>query len=246
VKNRAYEYGNGALTRWALLRPYSPAGNTRRQAPAPAAPRPLRRREQPQGGTKVQGLFRETGAPGSAAFGGRPPAPRPAPVLGGLRPQQLFPRQGPRGSFRCRPRTRAGGSSRGAGAQGRPGRSGLLLPPFPRKRGAALKRLLGGESRGWHRRETRASQQDVLGGGGWNSRVIPTRNGYSPPIPATPGPGTFLTPWRGLPFPQASSARLQPPHARGWSRAVRAGCRKGSGRLAACARTEASCGFAGR
>lgn len=90
-----------------------------------------------QGRNEVQGLFRETGARESGAFGGRPSTPRPVPVPADLRAHQLIPARDRRGHFDAVPETER---DKGAG----PSRQvGFVVPPFPRKAGSTLKQLLG-------------------------------------------------------------------------------------------------------
>lgn len=107
-----------------------------------------------QGRNEVQGLFRETGAPGSGAFGGRPPVPRPVSVLGVLRPHQLSPARDGGGHFDAVPETEQAvppaGRGRGAVPAGQ-----VCWAPLPSQAGVHVKAATGEETR-CHRRETRA------------------------------------------------------------------------------------------
>lgn len=58
-----------------------------------------------QGRNEVEGLFRETGAPGSGAFGGRSSTPRPTSVPADLQAHQLIPARDRRDHFDAVPET---------------------------------------------------------------------------------------------------------------------------------------------
>lgn len=81
--------------------------------------------EAAQGRNGFQRLFRETGPPGSGAFGGRPPAPCPAPVPGGPRPHQLPPTRDHGAHFDAVSEAKQTSTR----AYGRPSRSGFLCLP---------------------------------------------------------------------------------------------------------------------
>lgn len=83
-----------------------------------------------QGRNEVRGLFRETGARGSGAFGGRPPAPHPVPVPGGLRPHRLSPARDRGGHFDAVPETEQAAPPAGRGRRAVPAGQLCCAPPF--------------------------------------------------------------------------------------------------------------------
>lgn len=127
---------------WALRWTCSPAGNTQGQALAPAAPRPLRRQEQPKGRTKFRDFFAKRGHRGAAPSGAAHPPPAPCRSRGFSSPVNCPPlgtagvisMLSPKQSGPLRPRDEGAGPSRQAR---------FAVSPFPRKRGSTLKWLLG-------------------------------------------------------------------------------------------------------
>lgn len=98
-----------------------------------------------QGRNEVQGLFRETGAPGSGAFGAaRPPATRRS--RGGLRPHQLSPARDRGGHFDAVPDTEQAAPPAGRGRRAGPAGQ-VCCAPLSSQTGPHVKAATGEETR---------------------------------------------------------------------------------------------------